>query len=62
MRTVTKKTIAGVSLLACVVVVLTGIMNLLPPVAVLKRAVLATGFFALAAFLGGLIYEKLWLR
>ncbi|HPM77717.1 MAG TPA: hypothetical protein PK961_11535 [bacterium] len=48
--------------MACFLAVTAGIAMQVPPIAVFKRALIATGSFAMAAFLGGLIYEKMWRR
>ena len=62
MRTATKKLIAGVSLLACIIALVSGVTQGVPFAAVLLRSMIATVVFGFAAFIGGLIYEKLWLR
>jgi hypothetical protein len=62
MRTATKKIIAGLSLLACLLAIVTGVTQGVPFVAVVERAIGATVVFGLLGFLGGLVYEKLWLR
>lgn len=62
MHTATKKVIAGVTLLACVIVLVTTVAWRLPFVVIVKKTLLATAVFGSLSFLGGLIYEKLWLR
>ncbi|HPQ68872.1 MAG TPA: hypothetical protein PKW95_07065 [bacterium] len=48
--------------MACFLAVVSGIAMQVPPITVFKRTLIATGSFAVAAFLGGLIYEKMWRR
>ncbi len=62
MRRVTKKTIVGFCVVACMVTVASGIWGHVPLWAILKRAVIAMGLFGVVGFAGGLLYEKVWLR
>jgi hypothetical protein len=62
MRTATKKFIAGLAVLACLLAVVASAAHRVAPIAVLERAIVATVVFAGAGFIGGLIYEKLWLK
>jgi len=62
MRTVTKKMIAGLALVAFFIAVAAGIAGHVPPITVLKRAAAATAVFGLLTFLCGLVYEKIWRR
>jgi len=62
MKTATKKWIAGVSLLAGLVTLMAGFAHSVPFGVSLVRAMIATAGFGLASFVGGLAYEKLWLK
>jgi hypothetical protein len=62
MRTATKRLIAGVALLAGVLTLVAGLTSGVPFAAVLVRTMIATAGFGFLSFLGGLVYEKLWLR
>ena len=62
MRTATKKVIAGVTLLACLIVLVTTVAWRMPFLVIVKKTLIATALFGFVTFLGGLLYEKLWLR
>jgi hypothetical protein len=62
MRRVTKRFIAGLCVLALVAAVASGLWGQVPLWVVVERAALAVGIFAVLGFVGGLLYEKVWLR
>ncbi|MDP8221949.1 MAG: hypothetical protein P9L99_01200 [Candidatus Lernaella stagnicola] len=62
MRTATKRLIAGATLLAGLVTLVAGVTQGVPFSTVLMRTIIAAAAFGTLSFLGGLVYEKLWLR
>ncbi|NLH47577.1 MAG: hypothetical protein GX444_03125 [Myxococcales bacterium] len=48
--------------MACLLTLVTGAVHGLPLWAVIERTALATAGFGVAGFIGGLAYEKLWLK
>jgi uncharacterized membrane protein len=48
--------------LACLLVLVTGAVQGLSLWVVIERTVLATAGFGVAGFIGGLAYEKIWLK